>query len=129
MVLAGCIEDEFVSRDSNLMGTLSMANKLSRDSGGSQFFFNVRDNTFLDWWDDGTDSRHPVFGNIVDGVDKLVAISRAATKADNPIQPIQIESVSIAGLARPDWAENMSRDELYLTATWLRTHPNATSHR
>ena len=123
----GCISDEFVSRDSNVFGTLSMANKSTPDSGGSQFFVNVRDNTFLDWWDRGTESNHPVFGRIIEGIDQVVAISRVATKNDNPIEPIKIESISIDG--SPDWAEGMPRDELYLTPIWLRTHPNAAAQQ
>merc|ERR1711979_78471 len=44
----GNIKDENISRDSNVKGTLSMANCGQPDTGGSQFFMNVADNTNLD---------------------------------------------------------------------------------
>ena len=63
-------QDELVSKDSNGPGTLSMANcgqpntgqsaraapahaVLSPLGGGSQFFINVADNSFLDWFSPG----------------------------------------------------------------------------
>lgn len=39
--LGGNILDEFVSQDSNVKGTLSMANTGQANSGGSQFFINA----------------------------------------------------------------------------------------
>merc|ERR1711972_164492 len=47
----GNIKDENISRDSNRPGTLSMANTGQPNSGGSQFFMNVKHNSFLDWFD------------------------------------------------------------------------------
>ena len=38
----GNIQDENISRDSNVVGSLSMANTGQPNSGGSQFFINVR---------------------------------------------------------------------------------------
>merc|ERR1719272_1269661 len=37
----GNIKDENISKDSNIVGSLSMANTGSPNSGGSQFFLNV----------------------------------------------------------------------------------------
>jgi len=92
---AGCIEDEFISRDSNQVGTLSMANTGGPNSGGSQFFINMKDNSPLDWFTPGP-SRHPVFGAIVEGYDIAVDISKAATdNADKPIQPIQMRRMLV----------------------------------
>merc|ERR1739848_413224 len=62
----GNIKDEFTSKDSNAFGSLSMANTGRPNSGGSQFFLNVADNDFLDWFSGG-DSKHPVFGQIISG--------------------------------------------------------------
>merc|ERR1711879_1047028 len=45
----GNIKDENISRDSNVKGTLSMANTGQPNSGGSQFFINVADNNNLDF--------------------------------------------------------------------------------
>merc|ERR1711935_898129 len=44
----GNIEDENISKDSNVPGTLSMANTGQKNSGGSQFFLNVANNANLD---------------------------------------------------------------------------------
>ena len=34
------------------------------NSGGSQFFINVVHNSFLDYFDKSTPSKHPVFGQV-----------------------------------------------------------------
>lgn len=64
------IEDEHVSDPelSNVIGTISMANS-GPNSGGSQFFINVADNTFLDFDKAPLTSKHPVFwkSNFWDG--------------------------------------------------------------
>jgi cyclophilin family peptidyl-prolyl cis-trans isomerase len=91
------IEDEFSNkaRFSNEPGTLSMANTGKPDSGGSQFFVNTAHNSFLDWFDTSTQSRHPVFGKVTAGMDVVMAIEVTPTAAgDRPIEPMQIISVS-----------------------------------
>lgn len=93
----GNIKDENISKDSNKPGTLSMANTGSPNTGGSQFFLNVADNNFLDWFTGG-DSKHPVFGKITENYDLVVNISKVKTKNDNPVEPIQMKSVTIEGL-------------------------------
>ena len=42
------IEDEFVDGSTNARGTISMANR-GPNTGSSQFFINLVDNTYLDW--------------------------------------------------------------------------------
>lgn len=93
----GNIQDEFISEDSNSAGSLSMANTGQANSGGSQFFINVKDNTFLDWFSRG-DSRHPVFGKVVKGYDIAVKISKVYTQQDRPVDPVMMKSISIRGL-------------------------------
>ena len=44
---------------------------------------NVANNDFLDWFSPG-ESKHPVFGKIVEGYDVCVKISRVPTRDDNP---------------------------------------------
>lgn len=92
----GCIKDENISKDTNAPGTLSMANTGQKDSGGSQFFMNVAKNDNLDWFSPG-DSKHPVFGKIIEGYDVAVKISKVATRNDNPEVPIKMERVTIDG--------------------------------
>merc|ERR1712228_883139 len=80
----GNIKDENISRDSNVPGTLSMANTGSPDTGGSQFFMNVAKNDFLDWFSPG-ESKHPVFGKITEGFEICQRISEVKTRDDNPV--------------------------------------------
>merc|ERR1719229_1387526 len=81
----GNIKDENISKDSNKPGTLSMANTGRPNSGGSQFFLNVADNRNLDWFSPGQ-SKHPVFGKIIQGYEVAVRISEVSTtKRDRPI--------------------------------------------
>ncbi|CAE8633421.1 unnamed protein product [Polarella glacialis] len=93
----GNIKDENISKDSNVSGSLSMANTGSANSGGSQFFVNVADNRNLDWFSPGS-SKHPVFGKIVSGMDVAVKISKVKTKDDNPLNPIKMNKITISGI-------------------------------
>ncbi|CAB9524012.1 Peptidylprolyl isomerase domain and WD repeat-containing protein 1 [Seminavis robusta] len=83
-------------RITNGVGTLSMANTGQPESGGSQFFINVANNNFLDWFDKSTESAHPVFGQIVEGLDLVKNISKVPTRNDNPNTPIKMISVRVA---------------------------------
>lgn len=97
MVQAGCpngtgtggpgynIKDEFVKGHSNLRGTISMANTGMPDTGGSQFFINLVDNTYLDWDNSQTPSKHPVFGEVVEGMDVVDKIAmQPVDRMDRP---------------------------------------------
>ncbi len=82
------IKDEFVKGLSNVRGTISMANH-GPNTGGSQFFINVVDNTFLD-------GKHPVFGKVVEGMDVADKISLVKRDGqDQPVQDVVIKSVKI----------------------------------
>mmetsp|Transcript_44461 Transcript_44461/g.105360 ORF Transcript_44461/g.105360 Transcript_44461/m.105360 type:complete len:307 (-) Transcript_44461:72-992(-) len=93
----GNIKDEFISKDPNVEGTLSMANTGRPDSGGSQIFINVANNNFLNWFTSGQ-SRHPVFGKVLKGYDIVKAITEVRTKSDNPLEPIKMNSITIEGI-------------------------------
>ncbi|CAE8624943.1 unnamed protein product [Polarella glacialis] len=94
----GNIKDEHTSKDSNVSGSLSMANTGTKNSGGSQFFINVANNQNLDWFSPGP-SKHPVFGRITEGMDICVAISKAnTTDQDRPVTPIVMKSIAISNL-------------------------------
>ncbi len=82
------IDDEFGEGLSNVSGTLSMANA-GPNTGGSQFFINVADNTFLD-------GKHAVFGKVIVGMDKVIKMSKALTNEnDLPLSPIRIDEVVV----------------------------------
>merc|ERR1712176_83732 len=91
----GNIQDEHLSKDSNAAGTLSMANTGQKNSGGSQFFLNVANNANLDWFTGGS-SKHPVFGQIIEGYDIVEKISKVKTRNDNPVEPIKMNSITIS---------------------------------
>jgi len=93
----GNIPDEFTQKIPNETYTLSMANTGQPNSGGSQFFINVKDNNFLDWWrSDLSKSQHPVFAKIVGGQDVVMSISKVATSAgDKPKTPVKCTKISV----------------------------------
>lgn len=82
------IKDEFGEGLSNVRGTLAMANA-GANTGGSQFFINVADNTFLD-------PKHPVFGRVVEGMEVADAIvNTPRDPSDRPTSPVTISKISI----------------------------------
>ena len=92
------IQDEFVAGDllTNTRGTIAMANTGQPNSGGSQFFINLVDNTGLDYDKKPDTSKHPVFGRVVQGMDIVDAIALVDTgDRDLPVAPVIIESVTI----------------------------------
>jgi cyclophilin family peptidyl-prolyl cis-trans isomerase len=91
----GTIQDEFTAKLSNEPMTLSMANTGRPNSGGSQFFINTKHNTYLDWFTPGQ-SRHPVFGKIIEGQDVVKKIETTKTDgSDRPETPIQVIKVTV----------------------------------
>lgn len=89
------IPNENVEELSNLKGTISMANS-GPGTGGSQFFINLKDNTFLDYNKTPRTSQHTVFGEVVNGMDTIEKISKVETnKNDAPKTPIIIKEVTL----------------------------------
>jgi peptidylprolyl isomerase len=91
------IPDEHVAGAhlSNVRGSISMANS-GPNSGGSQFFINVANNTPLDFDKEPLSSKHPVFGQIISGMEVVDAISLVQTnERDLPVEPVVIEKVTI----------------------------------
>jgi peptidylprolyl isomerase len=77
------IKDEFGPKNRNNRGTISMANA-GPNTGGSQFFINLVDNNFLD-------TKHPVFGKVVEGMDVVDKIGKVKTgSGDRPVQNVTI---------------------------------------
>merc|ERR1712060_570262 len=93
----GNIPDELTAKISNAPGTLSMANTGRPNSGGSQFFINVSNNDFLDWFNNSTPSQHPVFGKIIEGYEIVEKITKTPTdQRDCPRTPVMMQSVTVA---------------------------------
>jgi len=77
------IPDEFTDHNRNDRGTVAMANA-GPDTGSSQFFINLVNNNNLD-------SKHPVFGKVIDGMNVVDAIGRVRTdENDRPLQDVRI---------------------------------------
>lgn len=68
-------------------GILSMANA-GPGTNGSQFFITVRDTPHLD-------NRHTVFGEVVEGLDNVMAISKVEAPSDKPKVPVVIKTITI----------------------------------
>lgn len=82
------IKDEFNKKYRNSRGTISMANA-GPNTGGSQFFINVVDNFYLD-------SKHPVFGMVVEGMEVVDSISNVKRdRNDRPLTPVIMKRVRI----------------------------------
>jgi cyclophilin family peptidyl-prolyl cis-trans isomerase len=96
----GCIADEHPAdaKISNEPGTLSMANTGRPNSGSCQFFINTVHNDRLDWFTPGQ-SRHPVFGRVISGMDVVQNIERTPTDGrDRPRTPVCMTKVTVHGL-------------------------------
>ena len=85
------IEDEFSSNRDNNMNkkfTIAMANA-GPDTGGSQFFINLKYNEWLD-------GKPPVFGVVIDGEDVVEAIGKVEVDGnDKPLEEVKIIKASI----------------------------------
>ena len=89
------IDDEFVEGSSNLKYTIAMANS-GPNSGGSQFFINLVDNTYLDWDKQPLSSKHPVFGKVVEGMEVIDKIGDVGVGAgDKPVVEVKIISAKV----------------------------------
>jgi peptidyl-prolyl cis-trans isomerase A (cyclophilin A) len=72
-------------------GMVSMANTGEPRTGGSQFFITVDEQPRLD----GT---HPVFGEVVDGMEVVHEIAKLGTdRRDRPKEDVVVEEVTIEG--------------------------------
>lgn len=80
------IKDEFGPNNRNDRGTVSMANA-GPNTGGSQFFINLVNNNYLD-------TKHPVFGKVVEGMDVVDTIAKVQTTSqaggNRPLQNVTI---------------------------------------
>ena len=87
------INDEFDPSLSNLQKTLSMANS-GPNTGGSQFFINLVDNTYLDFNKAPLTSQHPVFGIVIMNFNIVQDIGKVAVNSQNrPLSDVVMDSV------------------------------------
>lgn len=109
------IPDEFVPGLSNVEKTLAMANTGQPNSGGSQFFINLKDNIFLDYDKPPFSSAHPVFGIVISGWDVVELIENVPVNGnDRPITPVVMNMVRVTQpLAINDFGTNDSSFTIY----------------
>lgn len=94
------IENEAKNGLKNVKYTLAMARTSVPNSATSQFFINLKDNSFLDY--PGQDGwGYCVFGKVTKGTEVVDAIAAVATgrkgqHGDVPVEPIIIKSAKIA---------------------------------
>ena len=84
------IKDEFTHAggNKNSRGTISMANA-GPNTGSSQFFINLVDNSFLD-------TKHPAFGKVISGMDVVDKMAKVDTNSnDKPLVDVKIISARI----------------------------------
>ena len=81
-------DDEIHAGNSNVVGSISMANA-GPNTNGSQFFINTGDNGFLN-------TKHTVFGNVTAGMDVVNIIEKVETfPNDRPVENVEILSIEI----------------------------------
>ncbi|MHC3130173.1 MAG: peptidylprolyl isomerase [Candidatus Bathyarchaeota archaeon] len=87
------IQDEFTDNNKNERGTIAMAKKsdpftglVVPDSGSSQFFINVVNNS-----NENFDGDYSVFGTVIEGMDVVDQIAKVATDSgDSPLEEVTL---------------------------------------
>jgi peptidyl-prolyl cis-trans isomerase A (cyclophilin A) len=87
------IQDEFGSNNHNVRGTIAMAKTDQPNSATSQFFINVVDNSNRAAFD----STYSVFGDVIQGMDVVDAISKVPVVTDPATgeQSIPVQDVTL----------------------------------
>jgi cyclophilin family peptidyl-prolyl cis-trans isomerase len=94
------IKNEADNGISNERGTLAMARTMVVDSATSQFFINLKDNSFLDH---GTrDFGYAVFGKVADGMDVVDKIAAVETGNRGGHQDVPVDAVTITEVTIDD---------------------------
>jgi cyclophilin family peptidyl-prolyl cis-trans isomerase len=89
---------------SNLRGTIGFARTDAFDSATSQFYFNLVDNTSLDY-QSAQRPGYTVFGQITSGLSVIDAISSVAVATNNGFENVPIDSVVITDIALAEGAD------------------------
>jgi len=116
----GCIQDEFLIQRSNRYLTLALANRGVRHSGSSQFFINLDDNAYLDWFQNELcPDKHLVFGRVIWGEDVVRSIGRCKLKEDTlrPRKPIRVNAAirtTIEEMKKPSKNRIRSRFSIHI---------------
>lgn len=116
------IPDEFIPGLSNVKKTLSMANTGQPNSGGSQFFINLKDNVFLDFDKPPLTSAHPVFGEVISGWDVVELIENVPVNGnDRPLTPVVMNMVRVT--------EPLATNAIDANESLYSIYPNPITHQ
>ena len=112
------IPDEFDSSLSNVQKTISMANS-GPNTGGSQFFINLVNNTYLDFDKAPFTSKHPVFGKVIANFNVVQDIGKVSVNSsDRPLTDVVMDSLRITNAP---WTGTSSIDPL---SPGIMVYPN-----
>jgi cyclophilin family peptidyl-prolyl cis-trans isomerase len=89
------IKNESSNGLKNEVGTLAMARTSVPDSATSQFFINVKDNTFLNKESAQDGVGYAVFGKVAEGMDVVKKIEQVKTASKGPHQNVPVDPVTI----------------------------------
>jgi len=89
------IKNESANGLKNEVGTLAMARTSAPDSATSQFFINVKDNTFLNRESAADKVGYAVFGKVVSGMDVVKKIEGVSTTTKGMHQNVPTDAVVI----------------------------------
>ena len=90
------IENEANNMLSNQRGTIAMARTNDPHSASSQFFINLKDNTFLDFKSETIQGwGYCVFGKVLEGLETIDKISLVPTGSYGPYQDVPNEPIII----------------------------------
>jgi len=109
------IPNEAANGLKNLRGTIAMARSNDPHSATSQFFFNVKDNKFLDYQSSTPAGwGYCVFGKVIDGMEVIEKISQVPTDAAGPFRrdvpqtQVIIEAMKVEYISIPQSENNSS---------------------
>ena len=90
------IKNEANNMLSNQRGTIAMARTNDPHSASSQFFINLKDNTFLDFKSETIQGwGYCVFGKVLEGLETIDKIALVSTGSYGPYQDVPNEPIII----------------------------------
>lgn len=90
------IENEANNGLKNTKGSIAMARTSAPHSASSQFFINVKDNSFLDFTSETPQGwGYAVFGQVIDGIEVVETIENVTTGIVGPYSDVPKEAVII----------------------------------
>jgi len=95
------IKNEAAAELKNDRGTIAMARTRDLHSATSQFFINLKDNAFLNHYDEtATGFGYAVFGKVIDGMDVIDRIAKVKTTTVGPFRDVPAKPVVIKHVKR-----------------------------